>query len=406
VFPLFTEEARLIIAYTGAITLFVAATIAVVAFDIKRVLAYSTISQLGFMMLALGVGGWVAGLLHLLTHAFFKALLFLCSGSVIHGCHHEQDMRNMGGLYPKMKTTALTMLVGVLAIAGTPLFSGWYSKDAMLGEALGFAIAQPRHFLLLLLPLITAGITCFYMFRMWFMTFTGSPKNEHVFEHVHESPRLMTLPLVVLAAFSVFVAWGWPIWDPHASALGHTLEASQPLSVHTDIGPLHERAQERLPAFHELAGFLALGAASLGALFAYLMYYRRSFDPAEVSEQFPGIYRFLQNKWCFDDLYSAVFVRPALVVGGWFKNFDLLAIDRFIDGAAHATIRAARWDGKFDNGVVDGAVNLVANVTHATGVWLRGAQTGFIRSYVLFLALAAVVLFLPLAYFVKQVTGK
>src|SRR5439155_20747699 len=126
VYPLFTEEARLIIAYTGGITLFIAATIAVVAFDIKRVLAYSTISQLGYMMLALGIGGWVAGLLHLLTHAFFKALLFLCSGSVIYGCHHEQDMRNMGGLYPKMKITALTMLVGVLAIAGTPFFSGWY----------------------------------------------------------------------------------------------------------------------------------------------------------------------------------------------------------------------------------------------------------------------------------------
>ena len=136
----------LVIAYTGGITLFVAATIAVVMTDIKKVLAYSTVSQLGYMMLALGVGGWAAGLFHLLTHAFFKALLFLGSGSVIYGCHHEQDMRKMGGLFPKMKITALTMLVGVLAIAGTPLFSGWYSKDAILASAFGFAMVHQRAF--------------------------------------------------------------------------------------------------------------------------------------------------------------------------------------------------------------------------------------------------------------------
>src|SRR5204862_1291561 len=129
--------------------------------------AYSTVSQLGYMMLALGIGGWVAGLFHLLTHAFFKALLFLGSGSVIYGCHHEQEMTKMGGLYPKMKITALTMLVGVLAIAGTPLFSGWYSKDAILVSALSFVSLNPRHFLLFVLPLLTAGITAFYMFRLW-----------------------------------------------------------------------------------------------------------------------------------------------------------------------------------------------------------------------------------------------
>jgi NADH-quinone oxidoreductase subunit L len=406
VFPLFTTEALLVIAYTGAITLFVAATIAVVSFDIKKVLAYSTISQLGFMMMALGVGGWVAGLLHLLTHAFFKALLFLCSGSVIHGCHHEQDMRKMGGLYPKMKVTALTMLVGVLAIAGTPLFSGWYSKDAMLGDALGFAIAQPRHLLLLLLPLVTAGITCFYMFRMWFMTFTGETKDHHVHDHAHESPRVMTVPLMILAAFSVFVAWGWPLWDPHATALGHAIQMSEPASVHADFGVHHDVAKERVPAYHELAGFMALGSALIGGLFAYLLYYRRTFNPADAVEQFPGTYRLLQNKWYFDEFYSTMFVRPALVVGRWFRNFDLMGIDRCIDGLAHGTIRAAKLDGRFDNRVVDGSVNLVANVTYAIGAWFRRAQTGFLRSYILFLALAAIALFVPLTYFVKLVTGK
>ena len=149
VFPLFAPEVLLVIAYTGAITLFVAATIALVQTDIKRVLAYSTVSQLGYMMLALGVGGWVAGLLHLLTHAFFKALLFLCSGSVIYGCHHEQDMRKMGGLWRKMPITAFTMLVGVLAISGMPFFSGWYSKDQIIGAAMGFGLDHKQHILLL-----------------------------------------------------------------------------------------------------------------------------------------------------------------------------------------------------------------------------------------------------------------
>src|SRR5437588_2965264 len=144
--------------------------------DIKKVLAYSTVSQLGYMMLGLGVGGWVAGLFHLFPHAFFKALLFLGSGSVIYGCHHEQEMTKMGGLFSKMRITALTMLVGCLAIAGTPFFSGWYSKDAVIAAALGFSFVYREHSLLFALPLLTAGITTFYMFRMWFLTFAGAPR--------------------------------------------------------------------------------------------------------------------------------------------------------------------------------------------------------------------------------------
>src|SRR5262249_55242205 len=162
--PLFAPEALLVIAYTGAITLFVAATVAVVMTDIKKVLAYSTVSQLGYMMLGLGVGGWVAGLFHLATHAFFKALLVLCSGSVIFCRHDEQDMDKMGGLYPKLRITALTMLMGVLAICGIPAFSGWYSKDAVLASSLAFVWENNNHILLFLLPLLTAGLTTFYMF--------------------------------------------------------------------------------------------------------------------------------------------------------------------------------------------------------------------------------------------------
>jgi NADH-quinone oxidoreductase subunit L len=167
-FPWFTPEIQLVLAYNGAITMILSALIALVQTDIKRVLAYSTCSQLGFMMLALGLGAWQAALLHLLTHAFFKALLFLSAGSVIHGLHHEQDLSKMGGLKSKMPITAYTMLIGVLAIAGTPLFSGWYSKDQILSHVLGSAsangVARP---LLLFLPFATAGLTAYYMTRLW-----------------------------------------------------------------------------------------------------------------------------------------------------------------------------------------------------------------------------------------------
>jgi NADH-quinone oxidoreductase subunit L len=400
-FPLFTAEVLLTIAYTGGITLFIAATIAVVATDIKKVLAYSTISQLGYMMLALGIGGWVAGLLHLLTHAFFKALLFLCSGAVIYGCHHEQDMRKMGGLYAKMPVTALTMLVGVLAIAGVPLFAGWYSKDAILAEALAYGLVKPSHMLLLLLPLVTAGITCFYMFRMWFMTFTGPPQDEHVYEHAHEAPRVMTVPLCILAVFGVGVAWGWPLWNAEASFLGRILRSAQPPAVDADFSFWHQRAHDTLAVYHDAAGWMALGAAAIGTVFAALVYYARRFDPADTVEQFSGVYRFVSAKWYFDEFYSAFVVRPSLVVAGWFRWFDTVVIDGIVNGLARFTMRLSKWDGVFDNFVVDGLVNLVADVTYAVGGALRHVQTGFIRSYVLFLVLAAVGLFAALSWFVS-----
>src|SRR5205823_2699276 len=257
-YPLFLPEVLLVIAYTGGITLFVAATIAIVMTDIKKVLAYSTVSQLGYMMLALGVGGWAAGGFHLLTHAFFKALLFLGSGSVIYGCHHQQDMLKMGGLYPKMKITAITMLMGVLAISGIPLFSGWYSKDAILVAALSFADHHRAHILLFALPLVTAGLTTFYMFRMWFMTFTGMPRDEHVFEHAHESPWLMTVPLILLAIPTVCVSWGAEPWDVHGSFLEAQIHHSQPASLAADFGKVVDHGEIERAGYSTIAGSLAL----------------------------------------------------------------------------------------------------------------------------------------------------
>ncbi|HLW67667.1 MAG TPA: NADH-quinone oxidoreductase subunit L [Gemmataceae bacterium] len=399
VFPLFTPEALLVIAYVGAITLFVAATIAIVMNDIKKVLAYSTVSQLGYMMLGLGVGGWVAGLFHLFTHAFFKALLFLGSGSVIYGCHHEQDMRKMGGLLKKMPITGYTMLVGVLAIAGTPLFSGWYSKDAIIAQALGFASVNRQHLLLLILPLATAGITCFYMFRMWFLTFLGKPKDDHVHEHAHESPWLMTIPLILLAAFSFFVAWGAPPWDAEASFLGKLLHSSQPGAVSADFKSVEELLEEAGGWVHPTAGLLALLAAIMGALIAALVYYYRLFDPAETKEQFASLYRLFDRKWYFDEVYSAALVRPALVVSHWARNFDARVIDWIIDNTARTVVWISKLDGKIDNGIVDGLVNVTANAFYFIGTRLRRIQTGYIRNYVLFLVLAAIGIFALLSYF-------
>jgi NADH-quinone oxidoreductase subunit L len=420
VYPLFTPEVRLTIAYTGGITLFVAATIAIVMTDIKKVLAYSTVSQLGYMMLALGVGGWVAGLFHLITHAFFKALLFLCSGSVIYGCHHEQEMTRMGGLYPKMKITALTMLAGVLAIAGIPLFSGWYSKDAILAQAYGFAMVHPRHGLLFLLPLATAGITTFYMFRMWYMTFTGDPRDHHVHEHAHESPWLMTVPLMVLAVFSIVVAWGWPMWNAEASLLENHLHHAQPVSIQADYATLHEKGEtwEGLPQHlgdqenvrqiaadnHSMIGALATGIVMLAIVFASVVYWKpvQRLDPAETKEQLPRLHAFLMNKWYFDELYSAILVRPALVVAHAARWFDATVIDGLVNGLGRIGVLLSRYNGLIDARIVDGLVNVIASACIGIGGRLRAVQTGSLRSYVLFLALAAVAIFVVLTYFVTK----
>ena len=376
-YPLFAPEVLLIIAYIGAITLFISATIALVQTDIKRVLAYSTCSQLGYMMLALGVGGWVAGLLHLLTHAFFKALLFLCSGSVIHGCHHEQDLLKMGGLFWKMKITATTMLIGVLAISGAPLFSGWYSKDIIIGSALGYGLVHKKHVLLFLLPLIAAGMTGFYMFRLWFLAFTGKPRDEHVFENAHESPWVMTLPLVVLAAFSLSVAWGWPVWEVDKSYLGHLLEAGEPASI-IDFADAKIEAHEH----HATAGLLALASAAAGVLIAVVMYWKPKIDPAAIRAQLGLVHRFLFNKWYFDEVYDAAFVKPTVKLA-----FASAAADKRPTDAAPPAGESELPLRKFDLFTLDGWLNALGQLAGAIGGSLRAVQTGQLRTYVLFLAL-------------------
>jgi NADH-quinone oxidoreductase subunit L len=368
-YPLFAAEVLLTIAYAGAATLFISATVALVQTDIKRILAYSTCSQLGFMMLALGIGAWTAGLLHLITHAFFKALLFLCSGSVIHGCHHEQDVRKMGGLWRKMPVTAFAMLVGVLAISGAPFLSGWYSKDQILAAALGYGLEHKAHALLLVLPFVTAAMTAYYMFRLWFLTFAGTPRGDGA-AHAHESPLAMTVPLVVLAVFSVGVAWGWPLWEPEASVLGHVLEKAQPAFVASQFAAEHREAEHR----HLTAGALALLLGVSGAWLAWWLFGWR--QPAAVEMHKPGgaAHRFLRDKWYFDELYDAAVVNPTVGLAKAVAAADKAPTDR---------------RRVFPLPTLDGLFNAVGEACVAAGQALRAVQTGRVRTYVLALALTA-----------------
>jgi NADH-quinone oxidoreductase subunit L len=419
-FPVFAPEVLLVIAVIGCITLFMAATIAMTATDIKRVLAYSTVSQLGYMMLALGVGGWVAGLLHLITHAFFKSLLFLCSGSVIHAVH-TNEMTEMGGLRKKMPITALTMLIGCLAIAGISVpfvigFSGYYSKDRILEQAFSFMLhADNRNFLASLFFYAAAGgamMTAFYMFRMWYLTFAGKPRNQHRYDHAHESPRVMTVPLMVLALFATGVAW--QPW----SGLGrlsdlsvvNLLEQSRPMGTLADTAspttgmtwPNEHFAHE--PAQHHSivvpVTWLATLTAWAGIALATVIYCLGYIQASEVRRQFEGIYRFLLNKWWFDELYDFLFVRPSHFVARLAAAVDRRWIDGLIDGSARFTRGfAVVWDRLADHLVVDGSVNAFAGGVYGLGVWLRGVQTGRLRQYVMFIAAGALAIFVIISFF-------
>jgi NADH-quinone oxidoreductase subunit L len=411
-FPMFTPDVLLTIAYVGCITLFLAATIAVVATDIKRVLAYSTISQLGYMMLAIGVAGWGAGLFHLITHAFFKSLMFLASGSVIVGCHHEQDMSRMGGLMRKMPLTAAAMLVGVIAISGLAIpgisiagekiaFSGHHSKDAIVATALAFKQSNPAHFLLFFIPLVTAGITAFYMFRLWFYTFAGTPRDSHVYEHARESAPVMTVPLVVLSFFAVFCAVGG-VDGP----LYRLLLASEPAGlaqgVTAGLAGIALPGHHAIHLVHSDAGALALLAAFAGLIVAFFVYGVPLIDPAEVARQLRGLHRFLVEKWQFDALYDVMFVRPALVVAGWFAAFDRVVIDGFLHSLSYATIDVSRLDRRFDEGVIDRLVNIVGDAMFDAGRSLQTVQTGRLRQYVMFIAVGVVALFMLLVMFLPR----
>jgi NADH-quinone oxidoreductase subunit L len=407
-----------IVAIIGCLTAIFAATMGLAQTDIKRVLAYSTVSQLGYMFLACGVAAYSAGIFHLMTHSFFKALLFLGAGSVIHAVGGEQDMRRMGGLRTKIPVTFWVVTIATFAIAGFPPFAGFFSKDQILGAAFHSPYGGP---VIWAVGLLTAGLTSFYMFRLWFMTFFGEYKPDadlgdahalapahaapahgadpHASGHgddshghggVHESPWVMLGPLVVLAVLSVVGGWvgvpeflhghneiehflapvmqSGPAVAGEASGAGHDATAS-----HAD-----EAAQEK-PGEELLLAGSSVGVAALGLFFAWLLYYKQRELPDKITSKMHGVYMMVLHKYYVDEGYGAIFIKP------------LLALSTVV-----------LWKG-IDQGVIDGLVNGAGSASKGIGNELRQMQSGNIRSYAAWVAIGGAAV---IAYMVWLGVGK
>ena len=380
----FTGE---LVAIVGMFTALFAATIALAQNDIKRVLAYSTISQLGYMFAAVGIGAYAAGIFHLMTHAFFKGLLFLGAGSVMHALSGEQDMRKMGGLYHRVKVTSLTFIVGAVAIAGIPPLSGFWSKDEILFEAF-----KSGHHLLWAVGLLTASLTAFYMFRQVFLVFTGKCRaDEDTRQHIHESPKVMTNPLILLAALAIIGGVvGIPFFEG-GSPLHHYLEPAFGKNAPHAIATLTENPESAAHGSLELLlmGF-SIAAGLLGIFVAALMYFEpfksrapAFMNPEVLSVKFKALYALLSNKYYIDEIYDALIVNPIKRFCRLCFSFDLAVIDGLVNGAGWMTRFAAWLSHKFDIYLVDGIFNSLATmVDFSSGFWRR-LQTGYLQNYAL-----------------------
>jgi NADH-quinone oxidoreductase subunit L len=353
-----------LVAIIGAVTAIYAASIALVQNDIKRILAYSTISQIGYMFLGCGVGAFAAGIFHLMTHAFFKALLFLGAGSVMHALSGELDLRKMGGLKKYLPITFWTFLAGVLAITGIPLFSGFFSKDEILWKA----FSNPQgSFILWLIGFVTAGMTAFYMFRLFLSIFLGKSRVEKkVKPHIHEAPSSMTIPLIILALLSII---GGYVGIPHSLGGGNNFENF--LSVvfknaeQTHVAPLSHSPEYLLM-------ILSVAVVLVGILIAYRFYISHPDVPKKLAEKYKGAYTVLLNKYYVDELYAKIIVNPLLSLSLWCWRF-------------------------FDAKVIDGAANGSAFLTGWMSAIIRKIQTGYVRNYALSLVFGVIII---LAYFV------
>jgi len=387
-----TPDASLIVATVGGFTAFFAASIALVQNDIKRVLAYSTVSQLGYMFVALGAGAYWVAIFHLYTHAFFKALLFLGSGSVIHALGGEQDMRRMGGLKDKIPVTYRTMLIGTLAIAGVPGFAGFFSKDEILWQAYSHPHAWFR--VVFVFGLITAGMTAFYMWRLMAMTFFGESRVEpHALAHIHESPRVMTLPLAVLAAGSVLAGWiGVPrLWSifPDAFRTFETWLAAAVGNAHTIAAVEHEPNTGLEWALMALS----VAVAGFGIYVAWTLYQKRR-PAAEPLEVLGPIYRGALAKWKVDEAYDVLFVNGLAKGGGTvLSRFDQTVVDGGVNGAGWLTRLTSRASIWWDTWIIDGAVRLSSFGVKLSSYPVRILQTGSLQAYALVIVLGAAVVF-------------
>lgn len=356
-----SPTAQMVVVSIAAFTAILAATIAITQNDIKKVLAYSTVSQLGYMFMAIGVGAYAAGLFHLVTHAFFKALLFLGSGSVIHAMSDEQDIRKMGGLRKKIPITAITFLIGTLAIAGVPFLSGFFSKDEILA-----ALYDRGYTIHWIIALITVVLTALYMLRLYLLTFEGKSRiPESIKRYVHESPYSMTIPLIVLAVLSIL---GGYIGVPDFMGKVVGLTDTNLFEHYVSSAIFLDNAKEIGYHFFghwALVGF-SIGAAALGIIIAFYLYYFKPSAPGKIAKDIEPLYDASNNKWYVDEIYDYLFVQP----------FSYLC-----DLAAH-----------FDQTVIDGAVNGVASVLKDTALTLQSAQTGVIRSYATLMAIGAAII--------------
>ncbi|CAN5258522.1 NADH-quinone oxidoreductase subunit L [soil metagenome] len=318
--PLFelAPNAQAVVMLVGATTAFFAATVGLVQNDIKRIVAYSTCSQLGYMFVAMGAGAYSVGMFHLFTHAFFKALLFLGAGSVIHAMHHEQDIRAMGGLKDKIPFTYMTMVIGTLALTGFPLTAGYFSKDAIIESA--FVAHNPFALYGFLSTVIAAGLTSFYSWRLIFKTFHGEPHDKKHYEAAHESPYTMLIPLGLLAAGSILA--GFPFKELFA---GHGVE-----EFFRDSLKNHPHILEEMHHIPATIAYLPTVMMVVGFLVSYLFYVRKPYLPVELAQQQPLLYKFFLNKWYFDELYDFIFVRPTKWLGRFlWKKGDGFVIDGF-----------------------------------------------------------------------------
>ena len=371
-----TPESLLFVAVIGGVTALLAATVALAATDIKRVLAYSTVSQLGYMILGLGAGGYLvlhanpssatgytSATFHLMNHAFFKALLFLGAGSVIHSVG-TNDMRLMGGIGKKMKITSLTMLIGALAISGVPPLSGFWSKDEVLAAVYGAGEFHQIFFVLWAMGVATAFITAFYMFRMWFMTFGGEPRSAY---HAHESPKIMTVPLMILAGLAIVSGFSLFIGQGFKGFMGGSISALTPGGVEEPVTDLF------VSILTDPLTYVSLAMAVGGILLAYRIYYMPGFDRSVFARGVPGVFqRALENRWYISKFYDDFAYKL------WY-GFALVA-------------------DKFDRYVIDGIVNGFAYLGANTGSAIRKAQSGNVQRYTGFVVLGIILLLVFVVY--------
>ncbi|MCL4479401.1 MAG: NADH-quinone oxidoreductase subunit L [Deltaproteobacteria bacterium] len=375
-------DALRVIAIVGALTAFFAATIGLVQNDIKKVLAYSTVSQLGYMFIGVGVGAFASGIFHLMTHAFFKALLFLGSGSVIHAMSGEQDIRKMGGLAKKLPITAATFIVAYLAISGVPGFAGFFSKDDILYNAYISPYGGP---FVWTLGVLGAVLTAFYMTRLVILTFFGKPRmDQHTSEHVHESPKTMTIPLIVLAILSVIGGYiGMPeifgVNNLFAQFLGPVFASGVKLPEGS-IG-----LEWTLMVVSVVMAFTGIGIG-------YYMYVVNPDMPAALADRFKTVYAWLLNKYYVDEFYFKYVIEPLMYFKGLLLRFDNRVIDGSVNGVARFGKRLSDFEGAFDRIVVDGAVNAVGDGIVSAGSTLRRIQTGFVQSYVMYAIIGLAIL--------------